>query len=271
MIEVGLGAAEVLAVAGTGRVLRRSGDTAWLRLPAGICGVAAPEAAPPGPLWIRGAFPWRGRIDGAAASGAPGGVDIAGVVLPLERARLWRGGLPRPEALRTHADVAIDALEGVRPSRLVEPPLAGVTPEVVAALEHGDLAGAARLVGGLGPGLTPAGDDVLGGILMAARALRGPTAEPDLLAVATGVATSELAIRFLVWAARGQHIGPVHDLLAAAAVSDRPGARAATRRLAGFGSSSGADVAFGLRLGLAARQPATTTSTSETARRVLET
>ena len=62
-------------------------------------------------------------------------------------------------------------------------------------LRQGDLAGVARAIGGLGPGLTPAGDDTLAGILLVARARGGEAAEDGLVAVARGVATTSVAPR----------------------------------------------------------------------------
>ncbi|MDQ1426756.1 MAG: hypothetical protein QOK39_232, partial [Acidimicrobiaceae bacterium] len=97
--------------------------------------------------------------------------------------------------------------------------------------------------GGLGPGLTPSGDDTLAGILLAAR-LRRPEAEDHLVALAKTVATHEISRAFLLWAARGQSIEPVHRLLA--------GDATAARDLAAFGHTSGADLALGLRYGLTA-------------------
>ncbi|HLF40370.1 MAG TPA: DUF2877 domain-containing protein, partial [Acidimicrobiia bacterium] len=136
-----------------------------------------------------------------------------------------------------------------------------------------------------GPGLTPAGDDVLCGLLLARRALGGPATERALLAVVDGLPTTDLSLAFLRWSARGQQVAPLHDLLGAAASGDPAAARDAAGRLAAFGATSGRAMAHGVRLALASYraarrarptppavvQPATTTSTSETARSVFET
>ncbi len=105
------------------------------------------------------------------------------------------------------------------------------------------LQAAARALGGLGPGLTPAGDDALSGILFAFRAMGGPTVEPALVAVARSVRTSDLGAALLEAAAGGFHIEPVHDLVMAAAAGDPGAAASAAADLDRFGSSSGADVA----------------------------
>jgi hypothetical protein len=107
---------------------------------------------------------------------------------------------------------------------------------------------AADALGGLGPGLTPAGDDMLSGIMFAFRALGGAAVEPALRAVARSVRTSDLAATALEAAAAGYHIEPVHDLVIAAAARDSAAANKAAAALDHFGSSSGGDVAYGLRL-----------------------
>ncbi len=110
---------------------------------------------------------------------------------------------------------------------------------------------AADALGGLGPGLTPSGDDMLSGILFAFRSLGGPEVEPALVSVARSVRTNDLAAALLEAAAGGFHIEPVHDLTIAAAGGNEKAAAEAAAELARFGSSSGPDVAYGLRLAFA--------------------
>ena len=66
-----------------------------------------------------------------------------------------------------------------------------------------------------------------------------------------GVRTTGISGAFLLWAARGQALAPVHDLLAAAVAGDAAAAESAARALGGIGHSSGADFAQGLSWGLA--------------------
>jgi hypothetical protein len=106
------------------------------------------------------------------------------------------------------------------------------------------------VLGGWGPGLTPAGDDLLAGVLLVARVVGGPAAEEDLRAVAAEVRTTEVARAFLVWAARGQSIAPAHEWLAAVAAGDGVGARRALERLHRVGADSGRSLAAGLALGV---------------------
>jgi hypothetical protein len=72
--------------------------------------------------------------------------------------------------------------------------------------------------------------------------------EPALMAVARSVRTMDLTAAVLECAARGSHIEPVHDLAMAAAAGDSAAAAKAANELDRFGSSSGADIAYGLRL-----------------------
>ncbi len=239
---------------------------AYLRLPAGIVAVVAP-GVPPGPLWITpgppeawvvsgdssgpAPEPWlRLQVDGRVAVG-DGWLEVAGTRLPVGAAETWRGSLPNPARLDAAVPLALGVLGAAPPSALLDDPWPAALRRARAALEQGDLSAAAASLGGLGPGLTPAGDDVLAGVLLARRALGGAGAEPELVAVARGVATTGLSGALLVWAARGQAVEPVHDLLGALAAGDRTAAAAGVERVATFGASSGADLLLGLKLGLA--------------------
>ena len=233
----------------------RPGSGAWLRLPDSVVGLA-PPGAPLGPRWVRRAQRWPDLAEGDAVV-----VDAAGlrsgdgpVFLDHRHAVGWLGPLPHHEALAAASGRAVltDALTVCRPSRLAERPWSDTVAPAAAAIGRAEpldaLRTVARALGGLGPGLTPAGDDALSGILFAFRALGGPSVEPALLAVARSVRTSDLAAGVLEAAATGGHIEPVHDLVVAAAAADAAAAAKAARELEGFGASSGADVAYGLRL-----------------------
>jgi hypothetical protein len=119
-------------------------------------------------------------------------------------------------------------------------------------LETGDLIEAAAHLAGLGPGLTPAGDDALAGLLFVRRILEGEQAESGLLSAAAAARTTEIAAAFLSWAAKGQALSPGHDLVGAAARGDRMACEAACASLARIGETSGADFVLGLTWALAA-------------------
>ena len=233
---------------------------AWLRLPDGVLGLA-PPGAPLGPRWVQRADPWPGLAEEDAVLVDGDGLRSGDGTLVLDRRHAvgWLGPLPGPAVLSAAPARAVvsDALGSCRASVLLQPPWRDTVEPAVGAIGRMEPLDALRIVaralGGLGPGLTPAGDDALSGILFAVRALGGPTVEPALLAVARSVRTSDLAAAVLERAAGGFHIEPVHDLVMAAAASDRSAAAKATLELDRFGSSSGADVAYGLRLTFARR------------------
>jgi uncharacterized protein DUF2877 len=252
-LEVGIGAAEVLAVPGEGVVLSRHRAGVWLRLPGGICGLASGEAAL-GPLWARGQFPWEQLDPGRRVVVRCGDLVVGGATLAVSGPEVvvWRGALPRHQRVEAPPArrLAVAALAAARPPAVLEAPLAGAAERAASAVAGGDLRVAAAELGGLGPGLTPAGDDILAGLLLAARARFGPLVEAGLLTVAASVATTDLSGAFLHWAARGQHVAFAHDLLTAAVRGDRSAVGAAVTALGAFGSSSGPGLAYGLRLGL---------------------
>ena len=128
---------------------------------------------------------------------------------------------------------------------------ADVVAEAARLVERGDLTGLARAVGGRGPGLTPAGDDVLAGVLVADAALRPRGGDArDLAAATASAATTDVAAAFLRWAARGRCIQPVHDVLAARAAGRVDAEAEARLRLRRVGASSGAALLLGLDLAL---------------------
>ena len=120
---------------------------------------------------------------------------------------------------------------------------------------HAALAHAGRLLG-LGPGLTPSGDDFLTGLL-AARALGRRRGDPGSDAFALGVArlaktaTNPIAYAAIAKAARGEVRERVARLvIALGSATAEPVSPALTQVLA-IGSSSGTEIAFGVIRGLA--------------------
>jgi hypothetical protein len=236
----GIGAAEALAhpvflsgalrgASGEAEVLASFPKAVYVATPAGIAALVAPGVGP-GPLHV--------LLDTTPTPEA-GHVGLGGVPI-------WRGALPDPGSLAAAVPLVLEVLAPVAGSHLVPAERAAAA---VLALGEGDLLEVAARLGGAGPGLTPAGDDALGGILFALGAMG---CNADLVAVARQVRTTAISGAFLLWAARGQALGPVHDLLAAAVAGDVPAARSAARLLRHVGHSSGADFAQGLSWGLSA-------------------
>ena len=240
MVELGLGAQAVLTAGGRGTVAATFAKAAYLRLPAGLVALATADV-PSGPIHVRGGFAVdrlvagdRVTVDGSHVSAGPVSFDLAG-------ATVWAGALPTRPELAAAADLALEILDGAPPSALADPTYAARLVD----LDPTDLAAAVDTLSGLGPGLTPAGDDALAGILLLAQ-------DPSAVDLVAEAPTNDIARAFLVWAARGQSIEPVHRFLTTVAGRDQEGARRALGSLVRFGHSSGADLALGLRLGFRA-------------------
>ena len=108
-----------------------------------------------------------------------------------------------------------------------------------------------QLLQGRGSGLTPSGDDVVAG-LMLANAWNRPSSSASNARVrlAEQMRTTNLSKSFLHWAARGQSIAPVHDLLGAATSLDGQRFTESVESLCSIGATSGRALLAGLVLGL---------------------
>ena len=122
------------------------------------------------------------------------------------------------------------------------------------------VAGAERLLG-LGPGLTPAGDDLVGGAFFARRLLADiGVGDPEPWRGAAAIIhararqrTHRISAALLGDLMDGAAYAPLHDLAAALAATDTATALAATARLVAIGHSSGWDMLTGFLTTLAPR------------------
>ena len=233
VVDVGEGAQAVLARPSRGRVVAVYRRAAYLRLGGegdGEVVALADGSVPAGPLHVRCA-PLPPLREGLAVT--TNGVRLAGADWALRvDGPPWRGALPDPAAL----DGDLGPGE----------PAVTVGPDLADLVRAGWIEGLAAAVGGRGPGLTPAGDDLLAGVLVVARLCWGREAEPRLEAVARDVSTTAIARAFLVQAGQGRCIAPVHDWLVAVASGRADEAVRARARLLAVGASSGAHLAAGL-------------------------
>ena len=165
-------------------------------------------------------------------------------------AAIWRSGTPGG---------FIEGMADTEIARLTTRMLHEGADGLALALGRGDteaaLAHAGRLLG-LGPGLTPSGDDFLTGLL-ASRALCGRQEDVGSDAFARGVArlaktaTNPIACAAIAKAARGEVRERVARLIIAlGSAAAEPVSPALTQVLA-IGSSSGTEIAFGVIRGLA--------------------
>lgn len=243
---VGAGATEALATDGIGTVLASFSRACYVSLPSGLLALVAP-GVPPGPLHVVLDAPPPMPPTGATVLCSSGRLLVDGREIRVPAGSMWMGSMPSPAALRRASGAVVEEAARAAAASLLAPK---VRPHVRSRLERGDLVGAAGVLVGRGPGLTPAGDDVLAGLLFVSRLLGGPEAEGRLEYIAHGARTTLISRAFLVWAARGQAIAPVHDLLDAAVAGHRGLARRAAEALERVGESSGADFALGLRWGI---------------------
>lgn len=158
--------------------------------------------------------------------------------LPAKGLLLWLAGRPLPFPLE-HATARFDAIRD--------------------ALAHNDLpafAAAAPRVLGLGPGLTPSGDDFLGGIFFAlAHARRGawlaqlPAVQADLRERCRS-ATNVISAALLDDLMRGSSYRALHVCLAALQNGLQSDIVASAQGVLRIGATSGADLLAGLLLAL---------------------
>lgn len=134
---------------------------------------------------------------------------------------------------------------------------------LVRASREQDLVGAekaARGLAGLGPGLTPSGDDTLGGfigVLALAGSQPGMDREAskhlvEVIASAARPRTTLLSATLLAHAARGEMAEHVGELLMALPVEETATVMQAAERVLSYGACSGGDTLLGLLLGLQA-------------------
>jgi len=223
-----------------GAYLRLGGD--WL--------LVSEPSVPLGPLSI--AVDGLGQLE--LAPGLPAAVRdqrllIGDGALSLERMRTRRM-LP----LSSRAPASAAAIANAAAAALVAlPSVPMVLERGLAALHGGAVLEAVGLLAGLGPGLTPAGDDVLAGyaasrmMLRGARSRLGPALDdPVPLSTLAAERSSALGLAYLRCAERGEVAEPAARLLHAIHTGSASSARVAAGQLRAWGASSGTAIARGI-------------------------
>jgi hypothetical protein len=200
--------------------------------------------------------PFAGVQPGMRATVGAAAVRVGPLTVPL--ARWWAPARPRIADVR---GALARAGEFARLVAAAARPLPGVLTAPVAALRAGLTAGDGDATGravlgllGLGPGLTPSGDDVVAGALVTLRALGAAGAAPDG-AARTVVAcahrrTPLISAGLLRHAAQGRCIPPLATTITALGGTAPPAAPLAS--LLAVGHHSGSDLAHGVALALTA-------------------
>jgi hypothetical protein len=181
-----------------------------------------PAFPPPNPLALRRAIP---RLREAMRISAPEGT-VAGLATGSRRpGDAWRRAMAE-EALRAMAALA----------------------RWLASPREYSLRNAVRNLVGLGPGLTPTGDDNLAGTLLALHALNMKK-KADEMAAALEVygpeGTNRISLAHLRAAAAGWGAAPFHDMLVALLLGENS-LDGCIRRIGAIGHSSGWDALAGI-------------------------
>ncbi len=182
------------------------------------------------------ALDWRGAPVWSARDSAPVGPPVfqhaAALLRVLAQGQIQAGLLP--------------VLLGAPPASAAQQTLAERAAPLLAALP--DPAAARQLIG-LGPGLTPAGDDLLVGLMLVLYYVNHVTLNP-LREISAEAATTRLSRTMLGWAAQGLASEPVLLLLRDLFSLPEPQAFARLPQVLAHGATSGADTVAGIALGL---------------------
>lgn len=180
-------------------------------------------------------------------------------LVALEKAEIWEPP-PLRGAARPHLDALRACLDGHVPQEGLGCTILGVhnalsvhAQPALEALErwlagHALGAEAAQLIG-LGPGLTPSGDDYLGGVLVGLRWLdRGAQADSlwRWLEPRLGAQTSAISAAHLAAAAGGQAHEALHEVLGNLSAWQAPDLLPSLGRLDAVGHTSGWDALAGI-------------------------
>ena len=278
--EIGPEAARALAGGGSGRVAAVFARSIYLRTPRGWA-CAGPPGLGSGPLNLLCDLPvtmdWaaRGLRPGAAVGIGGKAIDLGrGLVLTLNGARVWRPAPSGPwsrqslgQGLRALDRLTAAALPTAGLGRFLRPDAAPASPEARraapnvailhawlrdapesnASLPHSVLEAAMGLLG-LGPGLTPSGDDFLGGLLIALRLLSRGALAARLwtgLEAAAARRSLELSVAHLRAAAAGRGSAALHAALNALVTGRAGDLPAVLERIEEIGHTSGWDALAG--------------------------
>jgi hypothetical protein len=225
-IRLGPGAARALAVGGRGKVEIALRPGGYVRLGRERWLLVAPERAPLGPLsvLVRGLRPLRA---GAPVAHAGAALEVGDLGIDLRGAAV--DGPVAPAPLRGAWRPALEAA-------LAECPPPGA--ELAAGLE-GLREGTVGGLPGLGPGLTPAGDDVLAGYAAWWHADGAPVA-------ISSERCSPLGRAYLRCAERGELPAAASRALQAIRAGDARLAAQRARALRGWGATSGSAILWGM-------------------------
>ena len=259
---------------GTGRILASFDRSCYLETAEGqlVAALAEPLGRGAFALTVRGTPPFATLHPEDTVTVEPGLLVTGEIRIDLTQAALWDPAIP---ALAEPGDEGIAALRDFLRTNAPEEGLSRALFDTVdtgnsallaqgrralarlrVGLDGADAAAlteGAGLLAGLGPGLTPSGDDVLAGILLALRVWPeragplGPRIASALLVGTAAPRTGRISRAYL-WAARQGHAADSwHDLIRA--LPGPAGVAAPASRILETGETSGADMLAGFLFG----------------------
>jgi hypothetical protein len=182
------------------------------------------------------------------------------LTIDLQKAAPWQPTLPtltkQPQPQQLQRIVALALARSALPNG--PPPLTARAQAAIAVirqnrapLNRSSILVAVAELAGLGPGLTPAGDDFLVGFLAALWAGGAQDDRQVALEIAAAAVprTTRLSGSWLQHAGAGHFAEPWHDLIAALNQQERNPLQQATQRLLNTGATSGADALYGFSVG----------------------
>lgn len=254
-------AKETLKTGGKGTILAVFPSVFYADLPGGLIAITAPQI-PPGPVNLTTDWTvqdWRktGLTVGTSAHVSKGFLRVGGLPpIDLQETETWHPPqiiLPNQNTLqsaltRLAAQMPPPPSEGYGTALLSPPPEITAAQSGLTRALNSDLSNLnwARTLLGRGPGLTPSGDDLLGGAMIALHLLGHDETARTLWAVLAPLAaqnTNRISRALLSAAAKGMGNAPLHRAINALFAPENP--RQALAGLDHIGHSSGWDAFAG--------------------------
>lgn len=184
-------------------------------------------------------------------------LSVADWQISLQRAKIWEpriqipksppGTAPLIDAVKSYLDwpsLSEETMIATRMAQQARQAVMQLNQALAQPANREMIVETVSRLAGLGPGLTPAGDDYLIGV-MAALWLTGRREHLPLITESAIPKTTALSRAFLKAAANGEFIEPWHHLVEAWLQDDRQTLATAVDNIAQFGASSGSDALGG--------------------------
>jgi len=249
-LSIGSGVEEIISHATrrpvVGQIVGTFSHGAYARFDGELMAIGTSKI-PAGPLHMIATGGALGCTEGSEVCLTPDVLFAGNSKIDLTEASTWSPQFPSSDSLSAIGERLADVVEF---DSMIPSELKVIWTPVVDAVAADNLDAARVLLEGRGSGLTPAGDDVLAGLLLIDACCRREVSDAiRRQEVADAVRSTNLSRAFLKWAARGHSIEPVHRLIEVASTGTVAEVRSAVVAVARIGSSSGVSLICGLALG----------------------